>query len=190
MKTFFTPLTTLLFLFTICFTSCTKEDTEDLILTELSATDSVSVYVNTGQANLTPPVQVVDFGNSSIQKHKSVLEYLNLDNITYSVSDFRSDAEKVIVRGELYFAPAGSNIEKFLKIGTVTETDLRQVALYPNIEQKIQIEGLNMEALVGYIKEGKKVSFMIYGYGDQGFETNFNLKIKTLYTVQGKGVNN
>lgn len=113
-----------------------------------------------------------------------------MDNITYSVSDFRSDSEKVIVRGELYFAPAGSNIEKFLKIGTVTETDLRQVALYPNIEQKIQIEGLNMEALVGYIKEGKKVSFMIYGYGDQGFETNFNLKIKTLYTVQGKGVNN
>lgn len=192
MKTTFTPIAALLLLFIFSFSSCSKEDTDNLILTELSAVDSVSVYVKTGKENLTPPVQVIDFGNSVIQKHKNSLEYVNLDKITYSVSDFNSSAKKVMVRGELYFALAGSNIDKFLKIGTVTETDLKQVAAYPDVAQTIQIEGLNLETLVGYIKEGKKVSFMIYGYGVEGFETqgfeaNFNLKVKTLFTVHGKG---
>ena len=165
------------------FSSCTKEDSEGLILTELSTVDSVSVYVNTGKENLTPPVQVIDFGNSIIQKYKTNLEYLNLDKVTYSLSNFKSNANKVMVQGELYFALSGSNTEKFLKIGTVKETDLKQVAANPDIEQTIEIEAVNLKVLNEYIKEGRKVSFMIYGYGDQPFESNFNLKIKTLYTV-------
>jgi len=166
-----------------CFSSCSKEDTEGLILTELSTTDSVSVYVNTGNENLTPPVQIIDFGNSIIQEYKNNLEYLNLDKVTYSLSDFKSSSDKVMVEGELYFALSGSNIDKFLKIGTVKATDLKQVAAYPDIEQTIELEGVNIQTLNEYIKEGKKVSFMIYGYGDQPFETNFNLKMKTLFTI-------
>jgi len=165
------------------FSSCSKEDTKGLILTELSTVDSVGVYVNTGKADLTPPVQVVDFGNSIIQKHKNNLEYLNLDKITYSLSDFKSTSPKVIVQGELFFALAGSNLEKFIKIGTVKETDLKQVAAYPEVQQTIELEAVNMQTLTNYIKEGKKVSFMIYGYGDNPFETTFNLRIKTLFTV-------
>jgi len=183
LKTTLTPLTAIIMAIMFSFSSCDKEDTEGLILTDHATVDSVSVYVNTGKADLTPPVQIIDFGNSIIQKHKSNLEYLNLDKITYSLSEFKSSAPQVIVRGEIYFALAGSNIEKFVKIGVVQETDLKQVAAYPDVEQTITLEGVNMPTLMNYIKEGKKVSFMIYGHGDQPFETNFNLRIRTLYTV-------
>lgn len=183
MKSTFTSLTALIFLIMFGFSSCSKEDLEGLMLTELSTVDSVSVYVNTGKADLTPPVQIIDFGNSVIQKHKNNLAYLNLDKITYTLTDFKSSSAKVMVEGDLLFALSGSNLEKFIKIGTVKGVDLKEVAAYPDVEQTIAIEAVNLQTLNNYIKEGKKVSFMIYGHGDNPFETNFNLKIKTLFTV-------
>ena len=66
MKTTLTPLTAIIMAIMFSFSSCDKEDTEGLILTDHATVDSVSVYVNTGKEDLTPPVQIVDFGNSII----------------------------------------------------------------------------------------------------------------------------
>jgi len=170
-------------LVTILF-SCGPDNTPTPAIVELEHNDSVTAYINTGLPGLTPPVHVIDFGNHPAHKTPGDLQYLNLDKISYSVKDFKSTAPKVFVQGEIFFALAGSNLNQFLKIATVPKTDLQLVAQLPDLEQAMSWEAVNMATLKNYIQEGKKVSFMVYGYGDAPFEATFKINIRTIYTVK------